>query len=219
MTSVSLVVAACGGGGGTGDAAPDVVSDADGGDTCVPTTCVLLGAECGDVDLGCDVIENCGACGGEAQCISNTCVPCGDAGCDGGTPECTDGTYLADCPVLECEEPTGCAAGRCVYTAVDCSLEADCPQRECQATALPAGGYENLCVELVRPPCGSCPGPTCGVCVGAACVVTPPAATFVSGAMVTTLFDTSVTGNLTYFLPESGEQCVGSVCVAGSIVP
>jgi hypothetical protein len=220
------VLVACGGNGGDADAPGDTAgdgtdaADVDGSDqgeeACIPATCEALGVACGPVDRGCGITDDCGACGVNQQCESGACLDCGPDGCD---PECTAATWADDCAVRACEEPTGCDVGRCVYAPVDCSTGDDCPRRECRATELPDGGFENACIEVPFGACASCAGAVCGMCVDATCVVAPPAATFVTTSLAQSTSAMRVTGNISTFLPAAGRMCEGTVCVTGGLLP
>ena len=207
-------VVACGGNGGGGDDGGDT---ADGnGDVCVPTSCAALGAECGPVDLGCGITDNCGGCGSTERCEAGSCVDCGPDGCD---PECSGTTWADDCAARECQDPTGCAAGRCAYAAVDCSTGAPCPRRECRAAEVSGGGWENECVDVAFGPCATCAGVVCGVCFDDVCVSVPTDATFVTTSQVSSTPTVHVTGNVEQFLPGAGRTCVGTRCVTGGFLP
>jgi hypothetical protein len=58
---------------------------ADGGSSCVPKTCVQLGATCGSQGDGCGGTLSCGTCTAPAYCGGNGANKCGLGGTDGGS--------------------------------------------------------------------------------------------------------------------------------------
>lgn len=110
---------------------------------CEPATCQSVGAECGDVPLGCGLagVVDCGECPGELACGEDFMCACPHGkDCDRG---CIDG----------CAVDEACVEGRC------CTLTFPCAENECS----PPGGLPNGCGDMVE----------CGGCVSGSCELQP----------------------------------------------
>lgn len=102
---------------------------------CEPATCSAVGAECGEVPLGCGVegSVNCGPCPGGLECGSdNRCFCPAGQDCDAACGGCLEGQV---CDRGECCDP--------VYP---------CSENECS----PEGGLDDGCGKMVD--CGACSG-------------------------------------------------------------
>jgi len=115
---------------------------------CEPATCTSVGAECGQVPLGCDLdgTADCGTCPGELVCGDDFRCACPDGqdcdrGCGGG-----------------CKVGEVCVEGQCCVPAFPCA------DNECS----PAGGLSDGCGGFVD----------CGSCIGASCVLHPDSLRF-----------------------------------------
>ena len=185
----------CGGGGvasmcGSGGGGPGGGSGGSGGGpSCIPRTCMELGANCGPVADGCGGLLNCGACtapqtcggggtpsicGGNSACVPHTCVElgtnCGPVadGCGG----------LLDCGT--CGGGAICGGGGpsiCGTGSGGRDGGSSCVPKTCVGLGANCGPVADGCGGLLN--CGACSAPkTCGgggvpsVCGGTGCV--PP---------------------------------------------
>jgi hypothetical protein len=99
---------------------------------CEPATCSSVGAQCGDIVVGCGLegTVNCGECPGELVCgEDNRCV-------------CPRG-QSCDAPCGGCEVGEVCVDGQC------CTPDFPCADNEC-------GAFDNGCGAMVD--CGGCTG-------------------------------------------------------------
>jgi hypothetical protein len=176
LLSLTLALAACGGGLEPPAPAPDAGAPEAGPpdprpppETCEPARCADLGDVCGPQPDG---------CGGVLECRSCACEP---------------GSFETDCPSRPCQVATGCEAGRCTYAPVTCGgascggaevedAEAarPCGDAACAATYCDPAPvrtstgvtYTNQCVPAEAIACGACElgrlacGPGGPVCEG-----------------------------------------------------
>jgi hypothetical protein len=158
---------------------------------CEPNSCSSVGAECGEVEVGCgiDDVLDCGSCPGDLDCENNRCVCPEGQDCDAGCGSCADGEVCVEgeccAPLFPCAEnqcsppgglPDGCGGFVECHPCADseeCELDPatvtfDCVDNcTCEAQGIECGTAA-LCGASQF--CGLCGDPSAPLCDDGRCV-------------------------------------------------
>lgn len=95
------------------------------GKCCGPMDCAELGAQCGEIDDGCDELIYCGDCGGGDICDANECIP-------SSTTTTVQPTTTTTIPGrTSCAGECGASTGSgCFCDALSCDIGDGCSDRD-----------------------------------------------------------------------------------------